>query len=89
MSDLDAKFNETAEWVRKTPMPANNDEKLLCYSLFKQATKGDVEGDQPWAVQFEARAKYDAWAKVRGMNQDDAKEKYIAEVARQRQAYGY
>lgn len=32
---------------------------------------------QPWAVQMEARAKWDAWAKNKGLSSDDAKKKYV------------
>ncbi len=51
-----------------TEKPVTNEAKLNIYSLYKQATKGDVEGSQPWSVQFEARAKWDAWAKHKGMS---------------------
>jgi hypothetical protein len=38
---------------------------------------GDVEGTQPWAVQMEARAKWDAWNSVKGMSKEDAMKQYI------------
>ena len=49
--------------------------RLVLNSL--QATKGDVQGSQPWAVQLEARAKWDWWAKLKGMSKEEAMEKYI------------
>lgn len=33
---------------------------------------GDVQGSQPWAVQYEARAKWDAWNANKGMTKEDA-----------------
>ena len=48
-----------------------------------------MEGDQPWAVQFEARKKYDAWAKVKGMGKEEAMQKYNDEVKAQREKYGF
>ena len=42
-----------------------------------------MQGSQPWAVQLEARAKWDAWAERKGMAQDDAKKAYVAEVLAQ------
>lgn len=79
-SDLDARFKKAVWLIRNgPPRPGTtNDTKLAYYAHFKQATEGDVRGDQPWAVQFEARAKYDAWAKLKGMSGDEAKAKYIA-----------
>eukprot|EP00999_Lentomonas_sp_LEN2_P001968 NODE_3130_length_451_cov_50.228395_g3080_i0.p1 GENE.NODE_3130_length_451_cov_50.228395_g3080_i0~~NODE_3130_length_451_cov_50.228395_g3080_i0.p1 ORF type:complete len:106 (+),score=35.09 NODE_3130_length_451_cov_50.228395_g3080_i0:76-393(+) len=80
MADVDATFVKAVWLIRNGPKPekaASNDEKLQVYSLFKQATQGDVTGSQPWAVQVEARAKWDAWNKLKGMSKDDAKQKYI------------
>jgi diazepam-binding inhibitor (GABA receptor modulating acyl-CoA-binding protein) len=34
-------------------------------------------GSQPWAVQVEARAKYDAWATRKGLSQQDARTQYV------------
>jgi len=59
---------------------ATNDEKLKVYALYKQASEGDVTGGQPWAVQFEARAKWDAWNALKGMSKDEAKKQYVALV---------
>ena len=39
---------------------------------------GDVEGSQPWAVQMEARAKWDAWNSVKGMAKEEAMKQYAA-----------
>lgn len=53
-----------------------NEEKLLFYKYYKQATEGDCKGTQPWAVNYEARAKWDAWDSVRGLSKEDAMRKY-------------
>lgn len=52
--------------------------KLDFYALFKQGTQGDVTGSRPWAVNFQARAKYDAWEKRKGTSKDDAMKAYVA-----------
>lgn len=41
---------------------------------FSVYTNGDIK---PWAVQLEARAKWDAWNSVKGVSQDEAKQKCI------------
>jgi len=51
------------------------------YSLFKQATVGDVQGPQPWAVKVEARAKWDAWKSRKGMSKEEAMREYVRLVA--------
>ncbi|KDD76436.1 hypothetical protein H632_c226p0 [Helicosporidium sp. ATCC 50920] len=78
-SDLEKKFKKAVWLIRNGPRQSetSNNTKLKYYAYFKQATEGDVTGTQPWAVQLEARAKYDAWAGVKGMSTDDAMQNYI------------
>ncbi len=71
---LEQQFKKAAHFVAKSPAREgiSNAEKLETYALYKQATVGDVEGGQPWAVQLEARAKWDAWNANKGMSKEDA-----------------
>ncbi len=85
--ELQAQFDTAVERVknekRSDGKVSTNDEKLQIYSLFKQATQGDVVGSQPWAVQIEARAKWDAWNNLKGMNKADAMAEYVKVVEQQ------
>jgi diazepam-binding inhibitor (GABA receptor modulating acyl-CoA-binding protein) len=76
-------FEKAVYLIRNGPPrdEAGIPQKLQFYSLFKQATEGDVQGSQPWAVNFEARAKWDAWKKLEGMSADEAKSQYVKLVA--------
>ena len=38
---------------------------------------GNVQGSQPWAVQLEARAKWDAWNSVKDMDKAEAMRQYV------------
>lgn len=69
-----------SEWSKAI----TTDRKLLCYAFYKQALQGDVTGEQPWAVQFEARSKYDAWAKLKGTSAEDAMQAYVKEWEQQK-----
>lgn len=78
------KFNKAVEFVRKppsgNPIQSSNDDKLKMYSFFKQATVGPCAqhgGEQPWAVNMEARAKWDAWNNLGGMSSEEAQQEYI------------
>ncbi len=76
---LETQFQELLERVRTgnvdlSPTPA---QKLELYGLYKQATEGDVTGDLPSAVDFVARAKYQAWEKCRGKTAQQAMQAYI------------
>jgi acyl-CoA-binding protein len=56
--------------------------KLRLYANFKQGQEGDVTGERPGFTDFVGRAKYDAWAKLKGTPQEDAQKAYIKLVAR-------
>lgn len=57
-------------------------EKLRAYALYKQATSGDAAGARPGLLDMVARAKFDAWAGVRGMTREDAMRAYVSETAK-------
>ncbi|MCU0284016.1 MAG: acyl-CoA-binding protein [Candidatus Nanopelagicales bacterium] len=76
MSDLDARFTAAAEASKTLPQRPDNDTLLALYSLFKQATEGDVQGKRPGFTDMVGRAKYDAWSKLKGMSSEDAKAQY-------------
>jgi len=76
---LEKKFRK-AVWLIRNGPPADkttNEKKLKFYAYYKQATEGDVKGTQPWLIQVEARAKWDAWAQLKGMSREEAMQKYI------------
>jgi diazepam-binding inhibitor (GABA receptor modulating acyl-CoA-binding protein) len=77
MSDLKKKFEAAAKDVLKAKTEPSNDLKLRLYAHYKQATEGDVAGDKPGFTDFVNRAKYEAWAKLKGTPADKAMEDYI------------
>ena len=82
MADVKKEFEAAAKAVLKAKKDPGNDLKLKLYAHFKQATEGDVQGDKPGFTDFVNRAKYEAWAKLRGMNADDAMKAYVKLVDR-------
>lgn len=77
MSDAFQAAADRAKTLKSSP---TNDELLELYALFKQGTAGDVTGDRPGMLKMVERAKFDAWAKKKGLGKDDAKAKYAALV---------
>lgn len=78
--NLTAEF-EAAVLRAKSLRHRPSDEHLLdLYALYKQATVGDVQGEEPGFFDFVGRAKFDAWAKRKGMAAEAAKQAYIALV---------
>lgn len=82
MSDLDSRFQAAAVAAQDLPERPDNDTMLELYSLYKQATEGDVHGDKPGLFHFVAAAKYAAWEKLKGTAADAAKQRYVDLVAR-------
>lgn len=65
-------FEQAAERVKTLKTKPSNDVLLQLYGLYKQATVGDNTGAQPYAVQFEARAKWNAYTEQKGHTHTDA-----------------
>lgn len=82
MSDIKKQFDKAAKDVTKAKKDPGNDMKLRLYAHYKQGTEGDVSGDKPGFTDFVGRAKYDAWAKLKGMSRDDAQAAYVKLVKR-------
>ena len=81
MSDLKAEFAKAQKDVNAITKRPSNEDFLFLYAHFKQANGGDVKGDRPGMLDMVGRAKYDAWAKLKGMKPDDAMKKYVDKVA--------
>jgi len=81
MSDLAQRFAD-AQATIKPVTGLGNDVMLDMYALYKQATVGDAKGDRPGMLDIKGRAKYDAWAKHKGMSKDAAMEAYITLVGK-------
>ncbi len=80
MSDLDQSFQQAIENLKGLDVEPDDNTKLHLYALYKQATVGDVQGEKPGFFDFVGAAKYSAWEELKGMPQDEAKQKYIDAV---------
>ena len=77
MSDLKAQFTKAAEDSKKLSERPSNDVMLKMYALFKQAEKGDCDGKRPGFTDMVGRAKFDAWAALKGTDSNAAMQQYI------------
>ena len=62
-----------------TSRPSNND-MLFLYAHFKQGSVGDATGKRPGMMDMVGRAKYDAWAKLKGTSKEQAMQLYVDKV---------
>jgi acyl-CoA-binding protein len=73
-------FEAAKERSQRFPEKPSVDAMLELYALYKQGAFGDVSGDRPSVLDIRGRAKYDAWARKRGMSRDQAMRAYIGYV---------
>ena len=78
--ELKENFEKAVADSKLLPSKPDNEILLQLYSLYKQATEGDINIDPPGMFEFVAKAKYDAWTKLKGTSSDDAMQQYIALV---------
>jgi acyl-CoA-binding protein len=78
---IDALFDRTVDIAQSLPksgpIQTSYEEKLALYSLYKQATEGDVKTRRPGMLDMLGRAKFDAWSNRRGMSGQEAKQLYV------------
>ncbi len=77
MSDLQTRFQTASEESTKLSKRPDNATLLNLYALYKQGSVGDVQGTRPGFTDLMGRAKYDAWAKLKGTTQEAAMQQYI------------
>lgn len=85
--DLKQQFEEAVGKSKELTKRPSNEELLLLYALFKQASEGDVTGDRPGGFDFKAIAKYDAWAELKGKSSETAMQEYVSLVEKLHQQY--
>ncbi|MDN4036043.1 acyl-CoA-binding protein [Massilia sp. YIM B02443] len=74
---LQEQFNQAQIDSKNLSERPDNMTLLKIYALFKQGSSGDASGERPGMTDFVARAKYDAWANLKGTSQEEAQQQYV------------
>lgn len=83
--ELKEEFEKAVADSKTLSAKPGNETLLQLYSLYKQSTEGDVNTEPPSnPFDFVSRAKYDAWAALKGMPSETAMKDYIALVEKLR-----
>ena len=78
MADIQELFEQAAEDSKSLSEKPSNETLLQLYSLYKQGSIGDVNVEPPSnPFDFVAKAKYEAWASLKGMSTHNAMTDYI------------
>jgi len=76
--DIKQQFEEAVSESKSLPEKPSNDTLLQLYSLYKQATEGDINIDPPAnPFDFVAKAKFETWKKLKGKSKTEAMNEYI------------
>ncbi len=78
---LQARFEAAQAASKALPERPDNMTLLEIYALYKQSTSGDAEGERPGFTDMVGRAKYDAWAGLKGTSREEAMQQYIDLIA--------
>lgn len=76
---LDEEFEKYVELGNNMP-PQTADNMLIAYSYYKQAVIGDNTEERPLHSNVIRTFKHDAWMRLKGMPQEEAKKKYIDHI---------
>ena len=77
MTDLKSRFDQAIADSKSLPERPDNMTLLKIYALYKQASRGDADGERPGFADMVARAKWDAWNGLKGKSADEAMQEYI------------
>ena len=77
MSDLKTKFEAAVANSKNLSERPDNMTLLKLYALYKQGSSGDNGEKKPGFTDMVGRAKYDAWAAIKGKSTDEAMQEYV------------
>ncbi|MEI2737682.1 MAG: acyl-CoA-binding protein [Chitinophagaceae bacterium] len=81
--ELKEQFEQAAADSKNFSEKPSNETLLQLYSLYKQGSVGDVNIDPPSnPFDFVGKAKYEAWAALKGKSITDAMTEYVELVSR-------
>lgn len=75
--ELNEKFMTAANHLTKLVSTLDNDTLLKLYGFYKQGLEGDCSAKKPSWYDVKGKSKWEAWDKLKGMPQPDAKKQYI------------
>ena len=76
--ELKEQFEQAAADSKNLSQKPANETLLQLYSLYKQSTEGDVNTEPPSdPFDFVNKAKYEAWAALKGKTNEAAMNEYV------------
>ncbi len=70
-------FDKAANDIKVHGKNMSSDDMKVIYGLYKQATVGDINIEQPSFYQLTEKGKWNAWNDQKGKSKDQAKHEYV------------
>ncbi|XP_064225483.1 acyl-CoA-binding protein-like [Aotus nancymaae] len=83
-----AECEKAAEEVKHLKTKPADDEVLFIYGHYRQAAVGDINTEQPGMLDFNGKAKWNAWNELKGPTQEDATKAHVNRVAELKKTHG-
>ena len=81
--ELKEQFEQAAAESKSLSEKPSNETLLQLYSLYKQGSIGDVNTEPPSnPFDFVVKAKYNAWAELKGKTTTDAMTEYVELISK-------
>ena len=75
--ELEEQFKQAVVNSKLLPAKPDNETLLKLYSLYKQATEGDVNTEAPSGFDLVGQAKHHAWTSQKGKTKEKAMGEYV------------
>lgn len=76
--ELQDQFNISSSVVKNLKTRPSNEELLIIYGLYKQATVGDCDIPKPSGIlNIKDKSKWESWKKLESMSKEEAMLKYV------------
>merc|ERR1711862_796102 len=73
-------FTTAQEKVKELGTKPSNDDLLVLYKYYKQATVGDCNTSRPGMLDLSGKYKWDAWNSIKGTEKEAAEKEYVDKV---------
>ena len=77
MASIEEEFKKYSENIKNIKNTPSDNDLLILYGLYKQATVGDCNTQRPGFLDFRGKSKWDSWNKYKNISKEEAMQKYI------------
>lgn len=88
MKNIEKEFEKSLNEVKNLKKTPDDEELLILYGLYKQATEGNCNIEKPSFFNIKANRKYESWKEYEDVDEKKAMKYYVREVNNLIKKYG-